>query len=102
MKENPGLVEPGRGENQKIKADSPSTALDHQHQEVFCVDPRAAILLRAACRYDLLRAGVLSLDEAFDLEFVCAFLTAADCCSCWRAGCSCPRARPTQPREATQ
>jgi hypothetical protein len=38
------------------------------------VDPRAAILLRAAVRYDLLRLGEISLDEAFSKNFVDDFV----------------------------
>lgn len=57
-------------------------ASDHIEREDRGVDPRAAIMLRMACRYDLLRAGAMSLDEALDDQFIADFLDAVGACWC--------------------
>jgi hypothetical protein len=47
------------------------------------MDARAVWLLRAASRYDLLRDGLMTLDEVFDAEFVADLLDAVpDACPC--------------------
>ena len=49
------------------------------------VDVRLAFLLRAAVRFDLVEAGKMTLDQAFDAEFVSTFLEITDACPCHRA-----------------
>jgi hypothetical protein len=84
MKNCPGEVEPGHvGEGSKAGNCSPPIAPLAPDQQP--VDPRAAILLRAAVRYDLLRAGDIDLDSAFDCQFVSDFLDATGACPCHSA-----------------
>jgi hypothetical protein len=81
MKNCPGEVEPGHiGEGSKAATCSPPIAPLGPDQQL--VDPRAGILLRAAVRYDLLRAGEIDLDTAFDCQFVSDILEATSTCPC--------------------
>jgi hypothetical protein len=81
MKNCPGEVEPGHvGEGSKAANCSPPIAPLGPDQQP--VDPRAGILLRAAVRDDLLRAGEIDLDSAFDCQFVSDFLEATGACPC--------------------
>jgi hypothetical protein len=99
MKNCPGQVEPGHvGEESKSANCSPPIAPlgpDQQH-----VDPRAAILLRAAARYDLLRAGEIDLAQAFDGHFVSDFLEATSACPCH--GRANPKSKPSIESEGGQ
>jgi len=70
-------AERGRGEGEKKNVAPNNAAPEHRQPDL-----RASWLLRAACRYDLLREGVIDLDEAFDDQFVCDFLEATNCCPC--------------------
>ncbi len=79
MKNAPALG-PGQGDKEGSgKASAPIAPLSPRQQPV---DPRAALLLRAAARYDLLRHGEVTLDQAFDCAFVDDFLTATNACPC--------------------
>jgi hypothetical protein len=77
VKETPRFEGAGQGEGNEHP--SPIAPLD-RHQA--CIDPRAAILLRAAARYDLLRSGEIELDQAFDPAFVDDILAATGACPC--------------------
>jgi hypothetical protein len=92
MKDSPGVgFEPGQGEERDSgKCSSPIAPPGPDQQPV---DPRAAILLRAAARYDLLRAGEIDLAQAFDSHFVADFLEATGACPCRSAIVSSPRPR---------
>jgi hypothetical protein len=77
---------PGQGGGSNSNNPPPDTAPDQERQR--SVDPRAAWLLRAASRYDLLRAGAMTLDQAFDLHFVSDLLDAIpDICPCHTSIC---------------
>src|SRR5215469_1154318 len=78
---NAPAVEPGRGDEVSTKDRPHLLQLDHEHQDRH-VDPRAAILLRAASRYNLLRHGEITLDDAFSENFVDDFLEAVG--AIWR------------------
>src|SRR5262249_41677691 len=81
MKNCPGEVEPGHvGEGSKAANCSPPIAPPGPDQQP--ADPRAAILLRAAARYDLLHAGEIDLATAFSPDFVDDFLSATNACPC--------------------
>ena len=73
MKNCPGEVEPGHvGEGSKAANCSPPIAPLGPDQQP--VDPRAGILLRAAVRDDLLRAGEIDLDFGVRLSVRLRFL----------------------------
>jgi hypothetical protein len=76
---NPGRGGPGQGDDQQIKRRSPCTGSPDSRQ----IDLRASLLLRASARFHLVREGAMSLDEAFDDQFICDILEATGACSCF-------------------
>ena len=82
MKNAPAF-EPGLGDEASTKDHHSPTPLDLEIQDQ--VDPRLALALRIAARFDMYEHGDLTIDQIFAPEIIDEFLNITRACWCHRA-----------------